>query len=483
MAQFQSPEVEILIHITAPSRAADDEKCRSLAFAYLDFEPAASLPTSSAPLIGSVGSVGSGAGRSDHGHYILQQQQTSQGRSQHDPRLSGQVALFESPMASFQSVLDNANSPRIVTRNRARLMQASPEFMRSQATQSTWQSPPSMVEDSIPQNHVTSTAFTSPTRVLEHYLQAFDSSSQAHTRSSGANSEQIIAGTPVRPQDSQGDKENHRQNPESTPVIPRTPFPATPVQQGGHLDQQITKNELGARNDLPDTRSVISQSSEGAIEETTLDSSFGIPPVGRADSEPLPSRKAQEVAADSTPRQLARTSSDTGPRTSVRKTTVVTVDFLASHGLKYESLELYAPDPPVSTSLVEPQGLVTPNLGRLAKSLETEKPFLPKEQTRELRPTERGYWLLDCATWSAELKRDCWAFLANYIGTGAAGWGVSCRRDADFRWVRTYCWGTVVPHIYQLLYLATQREVLFTGAAWVGGDGETVVVMGARERR
>ncbi|KAK7753209.1 hypothetical protein SLS62_004728 [Diatrype stigma] len=386
-------------------------------------------------------------------------------------------------MASFRSVLDNADSPRIVTRGRARLMQASPGLVRSQATQSTWQSPPSMVEDSIPQNHVRSTTFTSPTRVLEHYLQAFDSSPQAYTRSSGANSEQIIAGTPVRPQDDQGDEESHCQKPNSTPIVPRTPFPATPVQRGECIDTHVARTELGTRNGTPDTRSVISQSSAGAIEETTLGSSFEVPSAGRADSEPLPSKKAQEAAADSTPRQLARTSSDTGPRTSKRKTTVVTVDFLSSHGLKYESLELYAPDPAISTSPVEPQGLVTPNLGRLAKSLETEKPFRPKEQTRELRQTERGYWLLDCATWSAKLKRDCWAFLANYIGTGAAGWGVSCRRDAEFRWVRTYCWGTVVPHIYLLLYLATQREILFTGASWVDGDGETVIVMGAREQR
>lgn len=473
----QSSEVEILIHITAPSRATDDSRYRSLASAYLDFEPAVTLPISSASL------ASSGTGKDDHGSQISQQQ-TSQDHSQYDLRLSGNDRLLESPIASFRSVLDNANSPRPMTRSRARLSQANPEIIQSQVTQSTWQSPPSVVEDSIPQNDAMTTIFTSPTRVLEHYLQTFDSSSQAHTRSSGGNSNQIIAVTPIQRQGNHDSEGNSRQKQLSTPIVPRTPLRAPPGQLGKYIDHQFAKDKHGTSPDVQDTRFGSSQTSEEAIEETVLmSSSFETPSAGRADSEPIPNRKVQKMVADSHPPHLARTSRDTGPRIAGKKATVITVNFLPSHGLKYENLELYAPEPAVSISRVEPHNFITPNLEKLAKSLETEKPFRPKEQTRELRPTERGYWLLDCTTWSAKLKRDGWAFLANYIGTGAAGWGVSCRRDADFLWVRTYCWGTIVPHMYFLLYLATQREILFTGASWVDGDGETVIVMGTRERR
>lgn len=473
----QSPEVEILVHITAQSRAIDDSRYRSLASAYLDFEPAANLPVSSTSL------ASSSAGSSDHEPQISQQQ-ASQDNNQHDSRLSGHVMLLESPIASFRSVLDNANSPRPVTRHKAQLSQANSGIIQSQVTQNTWQSPPSMVEDSIPQNNAMATIFTSPTRVLEHYLQTFDSPSQTHTRSSGGNSEQIIAVTPIQQRrDSHDSEEKSHQKQLSATIVPRTPFQAAPGQLGKYIDHQFAKNKHAISHDIKDTPFDSSQTSGEDIEETVLISSLEIPSAGRADSEPLPNRRVQKMVADSSPPQLARTSSDSGPNRPGKKATVITINFLPSHGFKYESLELYAPEPPVSTSRVEPHNFITPNLDSLAKSLETEKPFRPKEQTRDLRPTERGYWLLDCTTWNAKLRRDAWAFLANYIGTGAAGWGVSCRRDADFLWVRTYCWGTVVPHLYFLLYLATQREVLFTGASWIDGDEKTVIVMGTREHR
>ncbi|RYP70196.1 hypothetical protein DL769_005075 [Monosporascus sp. CRB-8-3] len=476
----QSSEVEILVHIAAPSRLVDDNKYRSLASAYIDFEPAARLPLLSTSL------TGSNAGRNSQ-ELQVSQRQVSQDSSRHGPQSSEQLTpppTLASPLASFRSVLDNANSPSLVTKNRAQLTQATAENVESQATQETWQSLPSVVHDSVPQNNVTATMFTSPTRVLEHYLQAFDNSPPSHVWSSGGSPGEIIAGTPIQHQKNPDkDGERHQQY-LSTAVIPRTPFQASAAQIRKYMPHPVPCNNQGGITHVSQDRQFAGeQANEEVIDETILMSSFEIPLFGRAESEPLPGRKPRLMESNVSPHNLVRTSSDMGPSTSGRKTRVVTVSFLPSHGFKYESLELYAPEPPISVSPLEPEDLITPNLERLAKSLEAEKPFRPREQTRELRPTERGYWLLDCSTWSAKLKRDAWAFLANYVGTGTAGWGVSCGRDADFRWLRTYCWGVIVPHIYLLLYLATQREILFTGASWVDGEGKATITMGPRERR
>jgi hypothetical protein len=124
--------------------------------------------------------------------------------------------------------------------------------------------------------------------------------------------------------------------------------------------------------------------------------------------------------------------------------------------------------------------MITDVLARLARELNLEKRFRPESQTRDLRPFERGYWLVDCGSWDAELKRAAWGFLTDYLGKGAAGWGTLCRRDRDFSYLRLYCWGCVVGHMYLVLYLASKRKVLYTGTRWIGGDGEAVVVMGAR---
>ncbi|CAJ2501781.1 Uu.00g046340.m01.CDS01 [Anthostomella pinea] len=202
----------------------------------------------------------------------------------------------------------------------------------------------------------------------------------------------------------------------------------------------------------------------------------------RADSEPPPKRHQPDLPSTS-PRALMRASSDIGPRTTSEQKSLITVAFLDVHGFTYESLELRAPKPPTSVLHLEPPDLVTPSLQKLARALEIPKRFRPKEQKRDLRPFERGHWLLDCSSWEPQLRRDAWAYLANYIGTGVAGWGIWCKRDPEFQWLRTYCFGGVAAHIYLLLYLASQRTILYTGSTWVDGDRIEVITMGARDKQ
>ncbi|KAI0482792.1 hypothetical protein GGR56DRAFT_207616 [Xylariaceae sp. FL0804] len=472
----EQEDVEILIHIGAPSRTADDTRYRALASAYLAFQPQGQIssphshlaPASSPPQAGIVEPL---HGPSQDGH-----------DGDYTGLLSGEpVGTLRSPIASFRSVIDNANSPGL--RARSTVVRAGPESVPSQATQASWQSPSSVVDDSHPLNHAALGGLSSPTRILENYLQNFASPLQSRARSSSGGAV-IISNTPSQPRgqdSSQGDPEATGQLHPSTPSVPSTPLfqgdvlalvSETLKQRADRTEKPLPPSTSGTRD---------GPTSDEVIEETTIFSSSEPAVNTRADSEPAPSKIPRRPDLESNPRIFLRTASDIGPSTSTKKR-VVTIAFLKTHGYKYEDLELIAPAPPVSTANVEAQDLVTPELEKLAQDLRVRERFCPAEVTRELRPLERGYWSLDCSTWEATRKRDAWAYLANYIGSGVAGWGISCRRDAQYRRLRLYCWGEVVPHLYFLLYLASQREILFTGCSWVDGEGHGVINMSRRER-
>ncbi|KAI5926854.1 hypothetical protein F4810DRAFT_492193 [Camillea tinctor] len=486
--------VEILVHIAAPSKTVDDAKYRSLASAYIDFEPVTRLSFSEPtpePTFESAPEPASAPicvpPSSSSPNRLLDTQGNSFGHDDHHenhenhetPRPSDPLGSLKSPYASWRSVIDNANSPLLRLGDRHVNVEEAKPLPPTQSTQSSsWQSPPSVVGDSQYTAAVAVAALSSPTRVLEHYLQSFADSSQPHIRSSNGSGPVVISNTPARP-DNAGPKTWHQaQQWPSTPSVPNTPLGENTTITSDQKDKEshegrpaddIRKPRLGDNSDDPDI-----------IEASILSLSPRPRRTTRADSEPT---AAAPPAADA-PQALLRTTSDLGPRApSPQPKSSVRIHFLPSHGFTHESLVLSSPEPAPSSAHLEPSDLLTWSLSDLARDLDLASRYRPRAQARALRPLERGYWAVDCGSWDAQLKRDAWAYLANYVGTGLAGWGVSCRRDAGYARLRLYCWGVVVPHLYLLLYLASQREILFTdGCEWVDGGGETVVVMGARER-
>ncbi|KAI0913749.1 hypothetical protein F4823DRAFT_576496 [Ustulina deusta] len=455
-------DVEILIHIGAPSRAVHDAHYRSLAAAYLAFEPTETVHFYSQ----SGCDNGSQGGRSES--WVADDGESSILPS--DER----TGSFRSPQASFQSVVDNADSPRMRMREMPDhvFLQQTPA---SAATQVSWQTPPSIVQDSHPMNHADFSSLTSPTRVLENYLQYFESPSGSPRQES--QSSKLTAsyrhasrydGRHLSPRD----------------LVPCTPqmIPCTPrVKNIPELSSARKEGPESQARSHPEQRleaPVVDAFEDNIIEETTFLSSPRLSALTRADSEPL--RRSRRLELTTGPHTLARASSDTGPRSLTDHKAAVTINFLSSHGFTYESLEIRPPEPPTSEPYIEPRELITQGLQKLGHDVGLPSRFRPKEQTRELRPCERGHWLLDCSSWEPKLKRNAWAFLANYIGTGIAGWGVWCTRDHDFREMRVYCWGSVVAEIYYVLWLSSHREIVFTGSSWVDAEGAKVIVMGPR---
>ncbi|KAI1733745.1 hypothetical protein F4680DRAFT_381016 [Xylaria scruposa] len=447
------PDVEILIHIGAPSRAVDDARYRSLAAAYVAFEPIEPVhlyPQSSNHSI-----------IEDSRHSLAIDEDESSDISWDD-----RIGSFRSPQASFRSAVDNANSPQMricKVPNRSFLQQ-----IPSPATQASWETPPSFVQDSHPTNYLQCTSLTSPTRVLEnYYFQCYEPSSG----SSKHDSQSTMLNTPSR-----YPSQNRGYRPSSKKLISSSQqmIPCTPHIRG--VTEVQSNSREGPEYQEPEAP-VADESDDSVIEETRFLSSP--PGLLRADSEPLPKSRRLDLV---TSPELSRAASDVGPQPLSDNKDRVKVEFLSNkHGYTYESLEIRPPEPPISEHYIEPQDLITDGLRELDRDVGTHPRYRPKKQTRLLSPYERGHWLLDCSSWEPQLKYDAWAFLANYIGLGVAGWGVWCKRDPSFMELRVYCWGTVVSHIWYILWLSTLQKIRYTGCSWIDAEGTRVVIMGSRD--
>ncbi|APA13838.1 hypothetical protein sscle_11g086080 [Sclerotinia sclerotiorum 1980 UF-70] len=209
MAHTTRENVEILVHTSAPSRGQDDTRYRAFARAYLNFEPATYLQLQDEPQASVANDEGPEVQIEEELHHATQQYdenasycpptqepETNLGayREIADEELSD---LIYSPQLSFQSVLDNRNSPRFRTRSRAAVslgMQSGQEIPgQSQVgsevhsvEETPWRTQfidsvpaqtqaSSIVEDFLPENDRLLAQFSSPTRILELHEQQGES--------------------------------------------------------------------------------------------------------------------------------------------------------------------------------------------------------------------------------------------------------------------------------------------------------------------
>ncbi|KUL89626.1 hypothetical protein ZTR_00431 [Talaromyces verruculosus] len=185
----------------------------------------------------------------------------------------------------------------------------------------------------------------------------------------------------------------------------------------------------------------------------------------------------------------------------------------ASRRISLDSLpiEIRAPDPPVSHDKFHTH--ITPTLKALAERMKQSSRFTPRSQNRELRPLERGYWFLPCITivsdasknaaststntgidinaqiWTQSFFSQFWCFIRDFFTEGRAGWGIWCllehassasstSREPKIVNLKLYTWGEVAPHLYLLLFLATERRIKrMKGVVWRDAKDESVIVM------
>lgn len=479
MSETATETTEILVHITAPSRASDDVKYRALAAAYLAFEPTRIVELPEAPTDSSQRSL----------------------------------EAFVSPQASFSSVWDNVNSPTLATRTGQFGLHSTTQLLsqntsqKCDETQDSWIAPPSEVPDSMPDNDISVAAFCTPTRVLNYYLQTAGPPSSSPDNSSGrvsgsgrnafdrtlppeAYDTVVFSGETSRcPSESVNKRPRHAGN---------TPGPAEPspeesrvLQTPSSPIQQPKGGVTPVDGLLPVVTNVSLESVQAAqLSREDITGTTIIPftqVLERAESEPPSAKRRRKGPAEKDAQALGRSVSDLLPRGSRQGTYLQQVsqhesDAVFENPDWSHATQIISIEPIVANHSLGPRPPVS--LERLAEDMEIKRRYQPRYRAREMRPYERGYWLVKLDGWDHHEKVAFWGFLGNWISRdGNAGWGTRACRDESWNWVRLYGWEHIAGELYILLYVASYRLLKCMEMKFYDGAGNVLVVVGARSDR
>ena len=258
-------------------------------------------------------------------------------------------------------------------------------------------------------------------------------------------------------------------------------------------------SELPTSYSLSDVTSVSSRSQQHSIQRSVSDP--GPPPPEAAESVLVRPDPVAGVPLESQPKVITRileyaapvitTARPVSPRPSNSNTVVkdfavvdVTkrrIDDSASKPESYPELPTSIRPPAPQPSLQRLETHVTESLRYLAENNHLAQCYKPIFVSRDLRQSERGYWVFDITPWPAQLRLEFFQFLAKMIEPGRVGWGVWCTREEASLEVRVYCWGEVARHVYFMLYVASKSKVRKLGLRWIDADGEVIVQMRGAE--
>lgn len=508
MAEIAREDVEILVHTTAPSRGPDDARYRALAQAYLDFQPAARRRLDIEPRssIGNILDTEAENQLQDEPCHSTQDEResrasyrpdedeiASESSSQHLSSNKFSISnSLGSPQLSFHGVLDNFDSPAF--RARTPHYECAPrtpsERKHTQSPARSWKTPPSTIADSQPDYERNLVAFSSPTTVLGLCLQSrtrFDNSSPAQSL-------ELVEETIL---DVQSSGELARSDTSRDLGAQSSPSPQNKSQSKPLVTRADEVEIIYMQNIIPTLKREEPCSSAGypsspslVPTDATLPGFRNLPPGYASLPAVLPRKRAARSSQKSPERvtsppkrqRIEPSSSQAAALTKSTKPNMSTTPSMVSAGPSFwaDVFEIRPTPPLTSTADLTGDMLITNPLRQLVKKIKSSQclyPFIPKEQTRELRPMERGYWQVNCEKWDTSMRDRCWDFLGKYVGRDSAGWGVSCIRDAETRGLRVYCWGIVAEHIYLLLHMASASKIKGTGACWVGGDGSPIIIM------
>jgi hypothetical protein len=306
MSGIVSGDVEILVHKTAPSRGPDDARYRTLAQAYLDFKPASRRRLQEGEVKES---LDINADSQLQEELLQSTQEERESKASYRPERdeeetpasetsfeysftnrfgagAGAGRAIESPILSFNSAIDNADSP--VFRWPENRKDEGSDIIGQQSQipnlAGSWTTPRSVIADSQPQVNRALTVFSSPTRVLELYLQKLQSSgenSSGETRSVESErrggSERLSSSRSIQTSSS----------PHAGP--PSSPSPVKSLRWGPQpIHQQLTHPsvppstqdpDVGLKRKWPESSSDDSHLSSSAPMRLAMGSSLPLPPL------------------------------------------------------------------------------------------------------------------------------------------------------------------------------------------------------------
>ncbi|KAN0098709.1 hypothetical protein V8E51_014372 [Hyaloscypha variabilis] len=490
MASITSTDVEILVHTTAPSKGQDDARYRALARAYLGFQPKTRQRLREESTSYDIDELGNQVQSQLQEDWSTQEEResaasyrpeeeedASTGRrtslqSENLEFSSHAHSLMQSPMVSFESVLDNIDSPvfrGLVTRD-----EQISGHVHSQDSSDSWRHPPSSIADSQPEYERPVPAFTSPSRILELYLPKRDGeeepSPELGIRKHGEYDRKVGSTSANREPLSESSESSRLPSSPSPNKRPRRDAEAGPTSRS-HCPPSTQDPHLSLKRKWPETSSAEMRTSSApprAVDDSAIPSNEPCPSL------PTSPRK-RLCTADSAPENIPITSSM--PSSQVIKASRSSPPSTERLSAWSNVLELRPAPPATSTEDLNPETFVTDEMQKLALKMPLTRLFCPVSRSRDLRPMERGYWSLNCQSWDDGLRNRCWNYLGDRITKNRLGWGVWSVRDAEHVSIRVYCWGIIVDYMYLVLYLASEGKIKKVGASWIGGDGQAIIKM------
>jgi len=142
------------------------------------------------------------------------------------------------------------------------------------------------------------------------------------------------------------------------------------------------------------------------------------------------------------------------------------------------ALEVYPPAPQVT---IFSPGTIPSQITRFLATLKADNPnrYRPQKRVRTLDPDERGCWLADSCPWPYPVQAKFWTSLADHVGSGRLGWGVTLHREPapthELGIVRLYCWGEVAEHIWLALWICSDGYISGSGTQWVDAEERVVI--------
>jgi len=438
-----SPLIEILVHVSGPSRGVDDARYRQGALGFLNFEPVTryTLCELNLPKDWESGEKQSSKRtNSTEGPFlldILPSQSVWYAPSPVVRRYDTPTEALKTPKPQFKTCAAVSRQTPTTTLQRTSvketphlLIEQTPGLPRPRTaptpatpsqgarplrrTQSdSWQTPPSVIPNSQP-TPATSSLSRAETSSSPYLKRPFDTNSPS----------------PTRPKESPSAKRQRLQLVSSSAV------------KGPAVNGLLAFGPVLPSSSPPTAKLVVN----------------GLPAPDLAP--PSSSPKADRIPSSSSPSAL-------------------------------RSLEIHPPRPKISTAHFKTH--LTTSLTTVCTPL--ARFYKPVRVSRELDPLERGHWLLPLGSFDETLKGKFWDFLAAFVGEGRAGWGTWCVRehipilqekDSDKEnctprvmeeVVKIYCWGQVVTEIWTILFLASSKGVKGVGASWIDASGATVVQM------
>ncbi|KAH6879270.1 hypothetical protein BKA58DRAFT_112746 [Alternaria rosae] len=455
-------EHELLVHISAPATRQNDQLYRSLADAYLDFEPHRnnveespqhdvssqfatsrvsdpSPPNKGSSFRGSINTSILSTSKDSYGSFPSYL--SSDGNSKGNAGASSEWAA-EDDFAPTSSRL--AQLERIHQNWRVQSTPKSSAASKRRSTKDVASSP----EDA-------DTAFIEDTQAAVQALQSQlqDSFSMTSENTSGDESDagdvtQEVSSSPVEP------AEHTIVATAEEPGSPSaTSSPEVPITNMNLLES--TRPEIAS--DIPDAKTPASQEphpESSSVAEEQQDSfrsdDVSKPASSLAEDKASENSKVQEI-------------DNSGPP----------IDFT-----KYPEM---VESPPPKIGVESPKTWptqVTPYLEALKEQYPDK--FKPIRKSRNPVRNEKGHWLIDFSTWPAQAQKDLWDGVCEPLKDGRLSWGAFLYREKGssetLGRVQLFNWGELAEHMWLLLWVCSKGKIVGAGLKWMVGR-DVILVM------